>query len=150
MINIEEIKEEQLTSLLEYLQSKGWIKVLGGNNVALRKSGSSDIDLSWIDEYRELFKKIPGKMGDRKSCINKMQEFLTENKQYNKDIVMSAAEYYISNCKDYTYLMKADNFISVSKDNTKVGRRSELSVWCEEIISRGGKIEINSNEVEGI
>lgn len=139
-----EFLDEDVPQLLNDLQTRGFIKIMNGSGlVVLRgKLEVKPTDIEWIDEYRKLFSGLKlGSMGDRKSCINKMQEFLTDNPQYNQEIVMLATKLYISGVTNYTYLMKADNFISVSKDNTKVGRRSELAVYCEEVVNNGGKIE---------
>jgi len=137
-INLNDPDPTDIKYLLTKLQEKGFIKLMDKDHkTVLTRNKLYNIEVtSWIDEYRQLFAgKKPGSMGDRKSCIAKMEEFLMENREVTKDIVLRATRYYIDNINNYTYLMKADNFISVSKDNTKIGRRSELRAYCDEIMS---------------
>lgn len=139
MIDYETVTKEEVIEILNNLQKHKFIRILNypeGITIKIRPSlltiSSNGIE-DWIDEYRKLFhgKKL-GAMGDRSSCITKMQEFMQSNPQYTKEIILNATQRYINGLNNYTYLMKADNFISVSKDNTKAGRRSELAAYCEE------------------
>lgn len=137
--DIKELTNEQVISILNDMQRCKLIRILDypdGITIKIRPTLSSIASNGveeWIDEYRKLFQgKKPGAMGDKNACITKMQEFIQANPRYSKDTILAATQKYINTLNDYKYLMKADNFISVSKDNTKAGRRSELLAYCEE------------------
>lgn len=80
----------------------------------------------WIEEYRTVFGK--GKKGDPKACLSKMDIFLKENPQYDKDIIIEAAKLYVSET-DPRYLQQADYFISKKLGDGVL--TSRLRQFCE-------------------
>lgn len=151
-IDYENLTKEQVIEILDSLQKHKHIRIIDYTDQitvklkpSLSAAASNGVE-QWIDEYRKMFYgKKPGAMGDRASCINKMQEFMQQNTQFTKEIILKATIKYITGCNNYTYLMKADNFISVSKDNTKAGRRSELFSYCEEVINNINSLSTDLN-----
>lgn len=137
--------EEIYDDSLRDLQSKGYIKItnfvektfdLRAKAVLLMdqvqqeeeiKEINTDID-EWIDEYRKLFKNasnFPGIMGDRSSCVKKMESFMKKY-DYTKDQIINATKYYIDSVDNLKFLIHADYFIYKN-------RQSRLATFCEEI-----------------
>lgn len=89
-------------------------------------------DLSWIEEYRELFKKAntgrAGLCSDLLSVTNKMKRFQVQF-GYSKDQILEATRSYIKDT-DPSFIQEADYFI-FKKDGKKNEERSKLAAWCE-------------------
>lgn len=100
---------------------------------------------SWINEYRSLFKVtgVSGKVGDKKSTLKKMQWFLKEYPEYDKEVIMKATQKYIDQeaNNNFKYLQRSDYFIS--KEDTSKVKVSRLASFCEEIEEGGYEEEAN-------
>jgi len=90
--------------------------------------------LEWINEFREIFPKgirsggMPVR-GDKSSCLRKMRKFVTEYKEYNKDLILKATQNYVDNkARDgYTYMQISHYFIFKNDMST-------LASECENIL----------------
>lgn len=68
----------------------------------------------YIDQYRKIFQDtgVPGKMGDKNSCIKKLTKWLKSNPNATMQGVLNTAKYYCENYRNITtYLQQADYFI---------------------------------------
>lgn len=121
------IVEQLVTS--GYLESPTLINNKGAEQLV--KANLTD-DLSWIEEYRELFKKSntgrPGLCSDLLSVTNKMKRFQVQF-GYTKDQILEATRDYIKDT-DPNFIQEADYFI-FKKDGKKNEERSKLAAWCE-------------------
>lgn len=123
-------EECQMTAKKELVE-KGYLLSLTERTYSKEKVGEfyDEGVKTWIDEYRALFKAArSGKMGDPKACLVKMEIFMKENPQYDKDIIMEAARLYISET-DLAYLQQADYFISKKLGDGVL--TSRLRQYCE-------------------
>lgn len=83
-------------------------------------------DLSWIDEYIDLFYNINPERGRFKNeCKSRMQEYLKENPHLNKEDIMSASKFYLEST-DARYIRAPHYFIFKGRG---VGKISELTEW---------------------
>jgi len=144
MIKLEDIEESDVILILNWMQENQYIKILNNNNVILRaKLLPEKEEVSWIEEYRALFKgKKSGVLGTKDVCIKYMNEFISKHPQYTKEHILKATQMYIESCKNdgYKFLQQADYFIQKYTDATKSSRQSRLLQWCEELESNGDKI----------
>lgn len=138
--------DSKIGEVYSVLEEDGWIKINGDKlpeDIEVRwkflellkdSSIAPAVDIiSWVDEYRELFKgKKPGAIGDRDMCIKHLQWLFTNYPEYTKDDVMKAAKYYISTCaKDgYKYLVRSHYFLS--KEDTKGVPVHQVLTYLEE------------------
>lgn len=135
------IPEDDLSETLRKLQTDNYIKITNyetnafdlrtkADELGLKQKVNIKSNVSnWIDEYRRLFKVMkgtPGSMGDRKDCIVKMEIFMKENPQYDKDKIIDATNYYLQTIDNPKYIKQADYFI-------KKHGQSGLSQFCEEV-----------------
>lgn len=133
-----------VNEIYELLEADGWLKINGKKLPAdclLRQkflellNDKTDMDIvSWVDEYRNLFKgKKPGAVGDRELSIRHLTWLLTEYPEYTKEDIMKAAKYYISTCaKDnYMYLVRSHYFIS--KELPAGGTTHQILTYLEEV-----------------
>ena len=121
------------------LKNRGYVEAYTSNlsMVSLTDKGKGKIALNvepWIDEYRFKFPK--NKKGDRKAVIKKMTDFLLENDNWGKDIVLNATDAYLSTQMTDMYVSQADYFIL--KNN-----QSKLYQYCEDLqeVESGGNYE---------
>lgn len=126
-------------SELSDLSERNFIKIdVAMNVVSVRRSAleifkDEETDVkNWIQEYRNVFKGIkPGSMGDSLACLTKMNKFLKVYPEYDKDIIIKAAQLYVETLEDYRYLQRADYFIS--KADVDRVKESRLASFCEEV-----------------
>jgi hypothetical protein len=104
---------------------------------------------SWIDSWRKLFSgKKPGSMGDRNACVAKMQKFLLQYPDYNKDLIFKATNAYIISLHgNFNFLQQADYFIYKQDPGTKGITNSRLATFCEDI-KQGGAYAGYENEFD--
>lgn len=98
------------------------------------KKKTSNIDvLTRMNEFRDIWKGLKaGSMGSPNACKEKLVKWLDDNPIYTFDDVLEAARLYIESLNgNYTYLQRADYFISKT-DKNKV-EESRLSAFVEEI-----------------
>lgn len=102
------------------------------------KKETSNIE-EWIDEWRAKWKgKKLGAMGDRNACIKKMQEFMLQHPDYDKELIYQAADAYMASMEgNFKYLMQADYFIYKQDPSTSKVSRSTLASLCEDIRQGG-------------
>src|SRR5574343_1197969 len=85
----------------------------------------------WIEDYRQMFSYTncgtPGKMGDKETCINKMNDFIKKY-EYSKEVILAATKEYIQSTNNSKYLKQADNFIRKREEGTKESDHSLLKV----------------------
>lgn len=138
------------------LEAEGYIKL--ADKIVLREKAKSLLEgtmtpkiegvSEWIDDFRGLFrgKKI-GSMGDKKSCIKKMDKFLNENPEVTKEQIMTSTERYINSERknNYMYLQRADYFIS-KQDNNK-NETSRLAIMVEEVEGLM-EVGVSSSDIE--
>lgn len=111
----------------------------------------------WIDDYRYLWSvnNRPLKLnalGNRKICIDKMNEFLKTHLDYDKELIINAAKRYIEDYStqhpgDTTYLVTAPYFIERKKSAPGYDSNLETNImrledYCELI----KKQDINTNQ----
>jgi hypothetical protein len=106
--------------------------------LALLNTTVQTVDLSWIDEYRNLFKaKNNTKIGTKQGVVSKMTAFLKSN-PYSREDILKATQLYIDNLQGYGdhQMASADYFIYYTEPNldpvlnTKV-TKSQLLKWIE-------------------
>lgn len=89
-----------------------------------------DMELLWINEYRDKFKNCnPDRIGDKQNCIKNMKTFM-EIYDYTKEQIMEATDNYIYQLTDFNYIMKADLFISKYENGVY---KSRLLNYCENL-----------------
>lgn len=118
------------------------------NNPIKQKLINKDTNVEeWIDEYRYLWSNN-GRMlkqnalGNKQICISKMQEFIRQYPEYDKEIILTASKKYIEDYTlehsgDFTYLVTAPYFIKREREpnQSKVESNTmRLSDYCELII----------------
>lgn len=112
-----------------YLETPTMITNKGAEQLV--KANLTD-DLSWIEEYRDLFKKAntgrAGLCSDSLSVTSKMKRFQIQF-GYSKDQILQATKDYIKDT-DPSFIQEADYFI-FKKDGKKNEERSKLAAWCE-------------------
>jgi hypothetical protein len=148
-----QINVNEVEVILDSLESAGFILLNKGllTEVSLRnvrlgkivKSEESDLYnsvISWIDEYRHLFKGTKvGAMGDKNSCILRMVELLKRRPDITKEIILESTQKYI-NTTEPKYIKQAHYFIRKDEANQKDGRHSLLEAICDEVImEKGGR-----------
>ena len=113
------------------ITTKGKDLVIEVNSESKSPKVKNDV-VTWIDEYRDLFKpalRSGGRpiRGDRAACIDKMVKFIKTH-QYSKEQIIEATTRYMDrkSRENYTYTKCADYFII--KDGL-----SELSIECENL-----------------
>ena len=120
----------EATSILKQLEARGYIErkkeevifTQQAENLIVKvtedlKATTNNI-VDWIDEYRSLFPKgvktggYPVR-GDRNACIKKMQIFMKNNPEYDKDIILEATQKYINRkeLEGYKYIQISHYFI---------------------------------------
>jgi len=147
--------DETKAEFAQYLESKGWCKIMG-DGVVLRQKAlklinatdtSPDNVESWITEWRELF---PAKVksggrpvrGDKQGVLKKMRGFCKKHPQFKKKDIFDATKLYVfEKSRDrYNFMQCADYFIE--KNGTSLlasfvedldGKESPL-----EFINKGG------------
>ena len=112
----------------------------------------------WIDEFRYLWtiNNKPMKLnalGNRKICIEKMNEFCKNYPNYNKDLIINAAKKYIDdytsqNGGDTTYLITAPYFIERKRNSPFNQNDSEsismkLEDYCELLLKENSDTNKN-------
>ena len=103
------------------------------------ETGHKNIN-DWIDEWRRVWrKKGPHKtpMGTRTICVSKMREFFQMFPKYTKEHVFKARDKYFDHLDgNFTYLEKADNFISrqIATPGGETTVRRTLLGYCEEVV----------------
>lgn len=140
---------------LEYLQVSKYIKITDyqeftfelrqkGNDLNIDEiiylkdemNNSKDDGLAFlVTEFRKLFKAtgMSGKTADIKTTTKKMQWFLKEYPEYDKELILKATQKYIDQeaHSGFKYLQRCDYFIS--KEDTSKLKTSRLASYCEEI-----------------
>lgn len=122
---------------VDYLVNNGYIRIVSGV-FELRTKGKSLFQKEnvkdWINEFREIFNRHPGKMGSKAACITKMELFLKQNPDVTKEQIITAATRYVNSQSNYEYMRQADYFISkAEKENGQVVNYSALETTLEEI-----------------
>lgn len=150
-----QISAKEVEVILDSLESAGYIllnknlitevsqrKIKLGKIVKSEESDLYNSVISWIDEYRHLFKGTKvGAMGDKNSCITRMVELLKRRPDITKEIILEATQKYL-NTTEPKYIKQAHYFIRKDEANQKDGRHSLLEAICDEIImEKGGKNE---------
>jgi hypothetical protein len=99
---------------------------------------NADVEL-WIDDWRKIFHgKKPGSMGNKEACLKKMQHFMLQYPDYDKDLIFKAAEAYINSFTgDTRFFQQADYFIYKQDPGMKGINNSRLATFCEDI-KQGG------------
>jgi|688.fasta_scaffold66510_8 hypothetical protein len=121
--------------------------------IAYLNSSDIEVDLSWIDEYRNMFKeKNPVKVGTKLNVVNKMKIFL-QKFNYTKEDVLGATKLYLDNLPGYgdREMSSADYFISFqsSSADTFTGQkevRHLLLKWIE--IYKDGSMNLSTEFIE--
>lgn len=94
-----------------------------------------NIDLIWINEYRDKFKKCNSeKAGDKSAVTIKMKDFI-ESYEYTKDQILQATDNYIAQLNGNYGKMEmanAEYFISYTDPVLKL-KRSKLLTFCEQL-----------------
>lgn len=134
---------------LEKLTEEGYIKIINSEKgeydlrakalefkvEELKEKGNKEsVDLTWIDEYRKLFREKSfsrGIMGSRSQCIQKMTAFIKKHKA-NKEDILGATKLYLDTINNPTYIQQADYFISKNGG-------SRLEAFLEEYKETGNK-----------
>jgi len=123
-----ENKGEFDMEVLEDLYKKGLVKyekdkgVIMSSTIKVSKSKfnfySEDVD-EWISDWYDLFPKGVKSGGyfvrtGMRSCKKKMQQFMKDNPQYDKDVIMKATKNYIEEMtqKNYSHMKLAPFFIN--------------------------------------
>jgi hypothetical protein len=91
-----------------------------------------EMDLSWVEDWRKLFKdKRPGAGGSPHMVLKKMKTFLEQNPTVTVEEIYKATNAYFNSLDNTKYLQQADYFI-------KKGHESErLLQWVEAIREQG-------------
>lgn len=111
-------------------------------NVPLYESQNIDNVWSWVDEFRDKFKRVnPERSGTKQTCIQRMKKWFSENPQYRKEDVLEATDMYLR-VTDSRYIMKAHKFIY---DGIGVMKNSTLSEWVEKYIERKDRNKNDNN-----
>lgn len=122
---------------MKNLQAKGYVKTYTSelSNVVLTEKALGSNVRDWIQDYRNLFPKY--KKGDKKSCVDKMADFLSEYPEYDKATIMTATREYIRSQDIAQYVNEAHNFIMKNKT-------SKLAAYCEAIEEKeeGGQDQV--------
>ena len=97
--------------------------------------GHKDVEI-WINEWRRKWKgkgDRPSPMGNKTLCIKKMREFFRLFPEYTKEEVFKARDKYFNKIgNEFTYLQRADNFISKTVPDGEGGTiiRRTLLDYC--------------------
>lgn len=146
----------EATSILKQLEARGYIERKEEEVIFTKKAEDLLVNVTdklvaktnnvddWIDEYRSLFPKgiktggYPVR-GDRNACIKKMQIFMKNNPEYDKDIILEATQKYINRKEldGYNYIQISHYFIY--KNNV-----SNLASECSALLE-DEEIDSNSN-----
>jgi hypothetical protein len=114
----------------------------------LHKKKDSDVD-QWIDEWFELFPKGIKSGGyytvrcDKQGCIKKLRNFIKNNPEFDKSIIIQATKNYVNEAalQGYAYMKTAPYFIEKSGVSLLAG-------FCEAIINKeDNKIVDNIEDV---
>lgn len=102
----------------------------------------------WIDDYRKIWtnnnKMLKANaMGNKQICIEKMNAFISNYPQYNKEIILQAARKYVNDfmiehAGDTTYLVTAPYFIKRERDvtgNKVESNTMRLEDYCQMILN---------------
>lgn len=109
-------------------------------NIPLYEGHNNEVD--WIKEWMIPFGKMnPDRKGTYQSCLRRMQKFMIENPQYNKEDIIIARDLYLRSISNATYVMKSHKFI---EDGIGTQKKSELLEYCEKIREQNNN---NSNMV---
>lgn len=132
-------EEEYLLSKLK-ISDKFIEEFMEDQRVVDVKASTTQKVEEWIDEWYDLWPKGVKSGGylvrsGVKGCLIKMKNFLKDNKEYDKDIIMKATKDYInlSRMNNYKFMQLAHYYIS--KNNM-----STLMSNCE-LITEKGKVE---------
>jgi len=148
----DEVIGEQVSNLIRDLENSGWIKITGDDllkNLEIRQKfielvESNDLvnridDVEkWYQEYRDLFKVIPGArvgiMGSRQAVIDRLRRFLKEHPQVTKEQVLQGTRRYIAT-ESPKYVMNAEYFL-YKQDQFDKTTRSKLEAVLEDFSER--------------
>lgn len=115
-------EEEEVDKVLEII-----------NKPAVIIKDKEKLSIGWIQEYRDLFPigvKSGGfpVRGDLKGCTKKMERFLEDYPEYDKEIILKATKSYVDKkrLENYAYMQLAHYFIK--KDDI-----SSLAAECENL-----------------
>jgi hypothetical protein len=99
--------------------------------------------VAWIEEWTELFPKDVMSNGQPiystpKDCVNKMQKFLKDNPEYEKELIFAATKVYLlkQRQKDWEFTRTASNFINHQQ------KGSLLASWCEACLGNRKPTEV--------
>jgi len=114
--------------------SEHFIEVFIDEPIKFKEASKSNITIEWFDEWYDLWPKgvkSGGYLvrGDKKGCIKKLNKFIKEYPDFDKDIIIKATKDYIDSFRikrSYEYMKLAHFFIY--KDNM-----STLAANCEAI-----------------
>lgn len=102
-------------------------------NIPLFSNNPIIEDMSWIEEYRNLFREVkPSSIGSRTGVYTKMGKFLKNNPTVTPDQILQATEIYVDELKtggSTQFIMNADNFIS--RQDTDKTMKSRLELYLE-------------------
>lgn len=131
--------ETKLPEYKKYFNVKDGILIFKLASLKQLETDIQNFVKTWINQFRYIWHDtLPGKKGDKNSCVVKMTDFLINTKfEYSIETIIEMAKLYVYDCNNYRYLQQADYFIYKTTSGIQ---QSRLLAYLEDEDTRSTEV----------